>query len=286
MLGAGADSFPEASSYFSPVAEYRTSTDKYLETIGAARQAVDIPIIASLNGATEAGWIDYARLLQQAGASAIELNVFFVPADPTLTAGRGGGALPRRAARRARRREHSGGGQAQPVFHCAGRPGATAGAGRGGRIRAVQPLLPARHRSRGDEPATRPRPQHAGRDPAAAAVDRHPVGRLRASLAASTGVESADQVIKYLLVGADVVMTTSALLRHGPAHMRVLLTGLEQWLEAPRRQPGGHPRPDEPVEHSRPGGVRAGQLHPHPAKLARLSAVTRPRPASAASPTP
>jgi dihydroorotate dehydrogenase (fumarate) len=58
-------------------------------------------------------------------------------------------------------------------------------------------------------------------------------GRLRrASLAASTGVETADEVIKYLLAGADAVMTTSAVLRHGPVRLRSLVAGLEIWLEA------------------------------------------------------
>ena len=56
-------------------------------------------------------------------------------------------------------------------------------------------------------------------------------GRLRASLAATTGVESAAEVVKYLLAGADVVMTTSALLRHGPGHLRSLVDGLKRWLE-------------------------------------------------------
>jgi dihydroorotate dehydrogenase (fumarate) len=232
MLGVGADSFPEASSYFSPVAEYRTSTDKYLETIGAARQAVDIPIIASLNGATEAGWIDYARLLQQAGASAIELNVFFVPADPTLTAAgveerylavlrgvRAAVSIPvavklspyfTAPADLVRRLEREGA-DGFVLFN-----------------RFYQPDIDLAAMS-----------LQRDLDLSTPAEIRLPLlwiailsGKLRASLAASTGVESADQVIKYLLVGADVVMTTSALLRHGPAHMRVLLTGLVQWLGA------------------------------------------------------
>ena len=232
MLGVGADSFPEASSYFPPVAEYRTSTDKYLETIGAARQAVDIPIIASLNGATEAGWIDYARLLQQAGASAIELNVFFVPSDPALTAA----AVEERylAVLRGVRAAVSipVAVKLSPYFT------------------APADLVRRLEREGADGFVLFNRFYQPDIDLAAMSLQRDlnlstpaeirlPLlwiailsGKLRASLAASTGVDTAEQVIKYLLVGSDVVMTTSALLRHGPAHMRVLLTGMEQWLEA------------------------------------------------------
>jgi len=232
MLGAGADSFPETLRYFPPVTEYRTSTDKYLETIAAARAAVDIPVVASLNGATESGWIDHARLLQQAGASAIELNIFFIPSDPTLTAA----AVEERYLRvlRAVRAAVS-----IPIAVKLS-PYFTAPAdllrrleveGANGFVlfnRFYQPDIDlAAMRLQRDLHLSTP------------AEIRLPLlwigilaGRLRASLAASTGVETAEEVIKYLLVGADVVMTTSALLRHGSAHMGVLLAGLRQWLEA------------------------------------------------------
>ena len=81
---AGPASFAEASSYLPPTAGYRVGPHEYLETIRKAHDAVGIPVIASLNGVTGATWTDHARLAQGAGASAIELNVFFIPADPSL----------------------------------------------------------------------------------------------------------------------------------------------------------------------------------------------------------
>jgi dihydroorotate dehydrogenase (fumarate) len=81
LTSAGIDSLAEALSYFPLAASQHSGANRYLETIRRARAAVDIPIIASLNGTTDQGWTDYARLMQQAGADAIELNVFFIPAD-------------------------------------------------------------------------------------------------------------------------------------------------------------------------------------------------------------
>ncbi|MEP0845428.1 MAG: dihydroorotate dehydrogenase-like protein [Phycisphaerae bacterium] len=85
-LEHGAESFAEANSYFPQPYEFRLGPEEYLEHIRMAREAVSIPIIASLNGVTAGGWTRYARLMQQAGASAIELNVYYVAADAELTA--------------------------------------------------------------------------------------------------------------------------------------------------------------------------------------------------------
>jgi dihydroorotate dehydrogenase (fumarate) len=231
-LGAGADSFPEALRYFPSSSEYHTSSDRTLETIAAARRAVGIPVIASLNGATEAGWIDHARLLQQAGANAIELNIFFVPSDPALTADmveqrylavlrsvRSAVTVPIAV-------------KLSPYFTApVDLIRRMAAQGADGFVlfnRFYQPDIDlAALQLQRDLTLSTP------------AEIRLPLlwiailaGRLDASLAASTGVETAAEVVKYLLAGADVVMTTSALLRHGPAHMGVLLDGLRQWLDA------------------------------------------------------
>jgi dihydroorotate dehydrogenase (fumarate) len=231
-LGHGADSFPEALRYFPAVSEYRTGIDQHLETVAAARAALAVPVIASLNGATEAGWIDHARLLQEAGASALELNIFFVPSDPALT----GERVEQRylAVTRSVRRAVG-----IPVAVKLGpyfsAPGdlvrRLVAEGADGVVlfnRFYQPDIDlATLQLQRDLALSTP------------AEIRLPLlwiavlaGRIEASLAASTGVETAAEVIKYLLAGADVVMTTSALLRHGPAHMRVLLDGLTEWLEA------------------------------------------------------
>ena len=232
LTGVGAESSAEALSYFPPSASYQTGTHGYLEHIRKARSAVDIPVIASLNGVTSAGWTGYARDLEQAGASAIELNVFFIPADPKLT----GGDVERRyhevlhAVKSAVRIPVAM--KLSPYFSA---PGAMLreldAVGADGLVlfnRFYQPDIDlASLRMRRDLQLSTPQ------------EIRLPLlwigllsGQLRGSLAASSGVETAEQVIKYLLVGADVVMTTSALLRHGAGHMRTLLDGLNAWLDA------------------------------------------------------
>jgi dihydroorotate dehydrogenase (fumarate) len=80
------DGSAEASSYFPKLADYRLGPDQYLEQIGKVKKASGLPVIASLNGTTAAGWLRYAKLMQQAGADALELNVYFLATDPTVSA--------------------------------------------------------------------------------------------------------------------------------------------------------------------------------------------------------
>ena len=84
-LGYAADSFAEAVSYFPEASQYRIGPEEYLEQIAAARTLIDIPIIGSLNGVSAGGWVDYARLIEEAGAHALELNVYYIPTDLRMT---------------------------------------------------------------------------------------------------------------------------------------------------------------------------------------------------------
>ncbi len=84
-LSYGTQSFAEALTYFPESAEYNLGPDEYIEHIRKAKEAVDIPIIGSLNGISTGGWIDYAKKIQDAGAGALELNVYYIPTDPKLT---------------------------------------------------------------------------------------------------------------------------------------------------------------------------------------------------------
>jgi dihydroorotate dehydrogenase (fumarate) len=228
----GSDSSSEASAYFPSSASFAAGPDRYLELIRRARAALAIPVIASLNGTTDSGWTQYAAQIQQAGASALELNTFFVPVDAALD----GGAVERRheAILRAVKAAVT-----LPVAIKLGPYFSAVGdmvrrldrAGADGFVlfnRFYQPDIDlATMRLRRDLALSTP------------AELRLPLlwigvlaGQVRGGLAATTGVESADEVVKYLLAGADVVMTTSALLRHGPGHMRTLLEGLAAWLDA------------------------------------------------------
>ena len=81
------DSFAEASGFFPDLEDYAVGTGQYLEIIRQSKERVDIPIIASLNGVTPEGWIEYAREIEEAGADGLEINVYFIPADIRLTSG-------------------------------------------------------------------------------------------------------------------------------------------------------------------------------------------------------
>ncbi len=85
FLSYGTESYAEARSYFPEMAAYKTGPDEYLNLIRRAKEAVDIPIIGSLNGVSTGGWIEYARKIQEAGADALELNIYFIPTAITMT---------------------------------------------------------------------------------------------------------------------------------------------------------------------------------------------------------
>ena len=231
LIGVGAESFPEALDYFPAVENYEVGPEPYLELIRRAREATGVPIIASLNGMTREGWVDFARKIEQAGASALELNVYYIPADLSAT-GRDVEELYLDVLREIRAAVDIPIAMKLSPFFSA--PGEMArrlvSDGADGLVlfnRFYQPdfdletleVTPALQLSRPDEI----------RLPLLWIAILH--GRLKTSLAASTGVHSGDEVVKYLLAGADAVMTTSALLKHGPRHLETLLNGLRQWME-------------------------------------------------------
>lgn len=232
LIHDSAESFPEALSYFPKHADYHPGPDLYLELLRKARDSVDIPVIASLNGITNHGWTDYARSVEEAGASAIELNIFFIPSDLTLD----GRDVEKRykevlqAVKQATSLPVSV--KLSPYFSAPGHMArGLAAEGAQGLVlfnRFYQPDIDlATLAVRRDLELSR------------RSEIRLPLlwigllaGRIDCSLAASTGVETSEEVIKYLLAGADVVMTTSALLRHGTSYIGVLLEYLVRWLEA------------------------------------------------------
>jgi dihydroorotate dehydrogenase (fumarate) len=84
FLTHGTESYAEALSYFPDIGEYNVGPDEYLNLIRKAKEAVDIPVVGSLNGVSAGGWVKYARMIEQAGADALELNVYYLPTDPDL----------------------------------------------------------------------------------------------------------------------------------------------------------------------------------------------------------
>lgn len=232
LISIGIDSVAEASTYLPASSEYGIGTDRYLELIASARRAVEIPIIASLNGVTDHGWIGYARDMQAAGAHAIELNVFWIPTEPSLTGRdveqrvvdilasvKAAVSIPVAI-------------KLSPYFSAIGDMARRLDvAGADGLVlfnRFYQPDI--------DLAALRLMPDLKL---SSATEIRLPLlwigvlhGEVRASLAATSGVQGSDEIVKYLLAGADAVMTTAALLRHGIGHGATMLAGLTRWLDA------------------------------------------------------
>lgn len=230
LVDHGADSFGEALSYFPAQTSYAFDRFRHLALIESATTALRMPVIASLNGVTDSGWVDYAHDIENAGAQALELNIYSIPSDPAIS----GADIEQRYLDIV----HSVTSVVKipvavkigPYFSSPGNMALKlVEAGASGLVlfnRFYQPDI----------------------DPMRLTVETsldlsHPyemrlpilwigvlAGRINASLAATTGVESVDDVVKYLLAGSDVVMTTSSLLRNGLAHMQVLSDGLADWL--------------------------------------------------------
>jgi len=231
LMEAGTESFGESLSYFPAVEDYKVGPDAYLDLIRRATEAVDIPIIGSLNGVTDAGWAEYAKDISDAGAQAIELNVYYIPAEVGI------------AARDVEQRyidivKHVKDSVSIPVsvklnpfFSSIGEmANRFVEAGADGLVlfnRFYQPdfdleeleVVPNLELSSASEI----------RLPLMWIAILH--GRVEASLAATRGVETALEAVKYVMAGADVVMTTSALLRNGVGHMKTLVDGLNTWME-------------------------------------------------------
>jgi len=262
LAAAGAESFPEALSY-RPGTSFDVWPHEYLHLIERAAGTAGVPVIASLNGVSPGGWTDYAAAMQEAGAAAIELNIYYLPADPLIPARDAERRyievlLAVRAAVRIPVAVKTG-----PYFSSPGEMAARLeAAGADGLV------LFNRFMQTDIDPETFTVSQGLKlSSPAEAALPRAWISRLRGkvrcSLAASTGVETWADVAAYLLAGADVVMTTSALLRHGPEYARDLVDGLAGWMER---------KGFASVTELR-GMMSAAAGHPVPGRTGYLSAI-------------
>nr|VFJ66282.1 MAG: dihydroorotate dehydrogenase (fumarate) [Candidatus Kentron sp. FW] len=231
FMSHGTESFPEALSYFPSVEECHVGADRYLDILRRASEATDMPIIGSLNGITNEGWIDFAKEMEKAGARGIELNVYYVPTDIYVS----GQEVEER--------------YLEILQHVK---------------RAVSIPIAMKMSAYFSSPGHLARQfDDAGADALVLFnrfyrpdfdIDNREVihdlrlsnvthirsrllwiailhGHLDASIGATTGVDTHIEVIKYLMAGADAVMTTAALLRHGIEYMETLINGLSEWMD-------------------------------------------------------
>ena len=230
-LSAGTESSPEALTYFPQAGEFHLGPEEYLTHIRKAKEAVRIPIIASLNGSTVGGWTQYAKQIEQAGADALECNIYYIPTDMQLT----GDAVERtyieilQAVKSAVKIPVAV--KLSPFFsNMANMAKRLDDNGANGLVlfnRFYQPDIDL------DELEITPNvllstPQ-ALRLPLTWIGILH--GRVKASLAATSGVHTAEDVLKMLMVGADVTMLCSVLFRSGVGCVKDIEAGLARWME-------------------------------------------------------
>jgi dihydroorotate dehydrogenase (fumarate) len=231
-LDANSDAFAEAASFLPKPAEFRIAPDEYLEQIHRIRTAVAMPVIGSLNGITPSGWLDYARSIQEAGASALELNTYYIASNPSEDAA----SVERRTLEIVRAVKRA---VTIPVavklspFFSALAHFATEleAAGADGLVmfnRFYQPDI--------DIVELEVRPEHQLSHPGELLLRLRWLAilsgqRRRLDLAATGGVYEPTDVVKAVMAGAHTVQMVSALLRHGPGHVRVVRDGLERLLD-------------------------------------------------------
>jgi dihydroorotate dehydrogenase (fumarate) len=231
LLETGAETFGEAPSYFPELDDYNTGPARYLELVANAKRALGIPVIASLNGTSPGGWLEHAKLIEEAGADALELNVFVVAADPDTTAEsvESGYCELVRSVRRDVRIPLAV--KIGPYFSAfAHTARALVEAGADGLVlfnRFYQPDLDLA--SLEVSPRITFSTSEELRLPLRWIGILH--GQISASLAATSGVHTAVDVLKVLLAGADVAMMASALLERGPRQIARLEREILEWME-------------------------------------------------------
>lgn len=231
FLSVKADEIAEAQSFFPDPHLYEFNRNHTLKLLEQAKAALDIPVIASLNGSTPEGWSDFARQMEQAGADALELNLYEVAADPGVT----GQDVENRQLETVREvcdavsipvavkigSHYSALANMAQQFEQAGASALVLF------NRFYQPDFDIDSRI-----ASRRLGLSHSRD---MLLPMSWIAILRSQrtldLAATTGVHSVEDIIKYLMAGANAVMTTSALLQHGPSLLTTLKQGLTEWLE-------------------------------------------------------
>ncbi|MCE0521803.1 MAG: dihydroorotate dehydrogenase-like protein [Methylacidiphilales bacterium] len=227
----GTESYAEALSYLPQPLDFKIGPDLYLKHIERAKAEVQIPIIGSLNGSTRGGWTDYARQIQQAGADALELNIYYVPTDfdpsaqeiertylQILRDVKSVVTIPVSV-------------KLAPFFTNFGRMAKSLEAGGADGLvlfnRFYQPDI--------DTETLEVTPHLLLSTPMAMRLPLTWIGilagHINVSLAATSGIHRATDAIKLLLVGADVTMLCSVLLRRGIGHLRLIERGMIDWLD-------------------------------------------------------
>ena len=229
-MSYGTESFAEALSYFPEAQEFNLGPDEYVEHLHKAKKALGIPVIGSLNGVSTGGWMKYAKKIEEAGADALEINVYYIPTDPRLS-GQAVEDLYVDALKAVKQTVKIPVAMKLSPFFSSMANMATRldAAGADGLVlfnRFYQPDF--------DIEALDVVPNV---NLSSSRSLRLPLrwiailfGRVKANLAATSGVHTAEDVLKLLMAGADITMLCSALLQHGPDRIAEILKNLDRWM--------------------------------------------------------
>jgi len=230
-MTAGTESFAEALTYFPQPSEYRLGPEDYLEHIAKAKKTVKMPIIASLNGSTLGGWTSYARQIQQAGADALELNIYNIPTDMEATADKVEQTYLDILKAVKSEIQIPVAVKLSPFFtNFANMAKRLDDAGANGLVlfnRFYQPDIDLE--SLEVVPNVLLSTPMAMRLPLRWVAILH--GRIKADLAATSGIHRGTDALKCLMAGADVTMMCSVLLRRGIEHIQVVEKEITDWMQ-------------------------------------------------------
>jgi len=229
-LSYGTESYAESLTYFPSPSEYNLGPDEYIELIHKIKQSVNIPVIGSINGITTGGWLEYAKKIEQAGADALELNIYYIPTDLKLTSldveNRYIEILS--ALKQIIRIPIAV--KLSPYFSSfANFASRLVNAGADGLVlfnRFYQPDINLE--SLEVEPNITFSSSNEIKLPLRWIAILY--SRLKCSFAATSGVYTPEDAIKLLMVGSDVVMMCSALLKNGPRYLKSVLDGIDKWM--------------------------------------------------------
>ena len=225
------EGFAEAQSYLPDLTSYNIGPEGYVEHIASAKKSVRIPVIGSLNGVSSGGWIRYARLIEQAGADALELNIYYLPTNPTMTSAqvemmhtelveevKGSIHIPVAV-------------KLGPYFSAT--PNMMVKLDHAGANALV--LFNRFYQPDFDLESLEVIPNLALSNSSELLMRLHWVailyGQIKADMAITGGVHTAEDVVKSMMAGAKVSMMTSALLRHGIPYLTEVQTKLVEWLD-------------------------------------------------------
>lgn len=260
------ESFAEAASYFPMPDEFALGPDRYLEQIRRIREAVAVPVIASLNGVTPEGWLGYARSMVQAGAQGIELNVYYIPTDPAETSEH----VEWRVIEAARQvREAVAVPLAVKLSPFYSSPAHLAARLDGLGVEALV-LFNRFYQPEIDIETLEAYPRLQLSDPGELLLRLRWLailsGRVSASLAVTGGVHTAKDAIRAIMAGADVVQMVSALLLSGPEHLAQVRAQMVEWMKeheydslAQMRGSMSHSRCPDPAAFERANYMRVLQ---------------------------